>query len=84
MLPRWLSGKKRICLSMQETDTGDAGLIPGLERTPGGVYGKPLQYFCLETPTDRGDWHATVHRVAVGHDGTNEHTHTYPESLHIF
>ena len=25
--------------------------------------GKPLQYFCLENPTDRGAWWAAVHRV---------------------
>ena len=24
----------------------------------------PLQYSCLENPTDRGDWWATVHGVA--------------------
>ena len=23
-----------------------------------------LQYSCLESPMDRGDWQATVHRVA--------------------
>ena len=29
----------------------------------------PLQYSCLENPTDRGAWQATVHGVArVGHD----------------
>ena len=31
--------------------------------------GNPLQYSCLENPTDRGAWRATVHGVArVGHD----------------
>ena len=25
---------------------------------------KPLQYSCLENPTDRGAWQATVHWVA--------------------
>ena len=35
-------------------DTGDAGLIPGLERSPGVGNGNPLQYFCLKNPTDRG------------------------------
>ena len=48
---------------MQETDAGDAGLIPRLERTPGAVYSKPLQYFCLENPMDRGAWWATVQGV---------------------
>ena len=26
----------------------DTGLIPGLERSPGGGHGNPLQYSCLE------------------------------------
>ena len=25
--------------------------------------GNPLQYYCLENPTDRGAWWATVHEV---------------------
>jgi len=29
-------------------DTGDAGLIPGLKRSPGGGIGNPLQSSCLE------------------------------------
>ena len=28
----------------------DAGLIPRLERSPGGGHGNPLQYSCLENP----------------------------------
>ena len=35
-------------------DTRDVGLIPGLERSPGEENGNPLQYSCLEDPTDRG------------------------------
>ena len=31
----------------------DAGSIPGLERSPGGGRGDPLQYSCLENPMDR-------------------------------
>ena len=45
-------------------DTEDAGLIPGLGRSPGEVHGKSLQYSSLENPMDRGDWWATVHRIA--------------------
>ena len=45
-------------------DTRDSGLIPGLERSPGGGNGNPLQYSCLENPMDRGAWQATVYRVA--------------------
>ena len=44
-------------------DVGDAGLIPGLGRFPGGVRGNPLQYSCLEHPMDRGAWRATVYGV---------------------
>ena len=36
--------------------TGDAGLIPGLERSPGEGNGNPLQYSCLVNPKDRGAW----------------------------
>ena len=45
-------------------DIRDSGLIPGLERSPGGGNGNPLQYSCLENPMDRGAWQATVYRVA--------------------
>ena len=44
-------------------DIKDTILIPGLGRSPGGGYGNPLQYSCLENPMDRGAWQATVHRV---------------------
>ena len=43
--------------------SGDAGLIPGSGRFPGVGHGNPLQYSCLETPTDR-DWQATVQGAA--------------------
>ena len=45
-------------------DIKNKGSIPGLERSPGGGHGNPLQYFCLENSMDRGAWWATVHRVA--------------------
>ena len=34
--------------------------IPLSGRSPGGRDGSPLQYCCLEDPTDRGAWRATV------------------------
>ena len=52
----------RTDLPMQETR--DAGLIPGLGRSPGEGNGNPLQYSCLENSKDREDWWATVHGVA--------------------
>ena len=44
-------------------DVRDAGLIPGLKRSPGRGHGNPSQYSCLENPMDRGAWRATVHGV---------------------
>ena len=45
-------------------DIRDLGLIPGSGRSPGGGHDNPLQYSCLENPTDREAWVATVHGVA--------------------
>ena len=42
---------------------GDSGSILGSGRSPGEGNSNPLQYFCLENPTDRGAWQATVHGV---------------------
>ena len=42
---------------------GDLSSIPGLGISPGGGHGNPLQDSCLENPTDRGVWWATVHGV---------------------
>ena len=44
----------------------DAGLIPGLERSPGGGNGNPSQYSWVENPTDRGAWQATVRGLQTG------------------
>ena len=45
-------------------DARDTGSIPGSGRSPRGGNGHVLQYSCLEIPTDRGAWWATVHGVA--------------------
>ena len=50
--------------SANAEDIRDACSIPGLERSPGEGHGNPLQYSCLENPTDREAWLATVRRVA--------------------
>ena len=42
-------------------DTGVAGSIPGLRRSPGGGNGNPLQYSCLENSMDREAWWTIVH-----------------------
>ena len=31
-------------------DIRDAGLMPGSGKSPGGGYGNPLQYSCLDNP----------------------------------
>ena len=38
-------------------------MIPGSEKSPLGGHGNPLQYSCLENPTDRRTWRVTVHGV---------------------
>ena len=45
-------------------DIRDTGSIPGLGSSLGQGHGNPLQYSCLENPTDRGGWQAPVHRAA--------------------
>ena len=50
-------GKEPAC------SAGDPGSIPGSGRSPVEGNGKPLQYACLENPTDRGTYQATVPRV---------------------
>ena len=45
-------GKESAC------NVRDIGLIPGLERSPGGGHGNQLQYSCLGKPMDRGAWWA--------------------------
>jgi len=60
----WLRSKESAC------SAGDAGSVPGLGRSPGGGRGNPLQYSCLENPTDRGGWWVTVHWVTKESDTT--------------
>ena len=55
--PGGSGGKESAC------NAGNPGWIPGLGRSPGKGNGKPLQYYCLENPMDRGAWWATVHGV---------------------
>ena len=41
---------------MSACNAGDQGSIPGSGRSPGEGNGKPLQYSCLENPTDGENW----------------------------
>ena len=45
-------------------NAADVGWIPGSGRSPGGGNSNPLQYLCLENPTDSGAQWATVHELA--------------------
>ena len=51
-------------VNQQLTHAGDAGVIPGLERSLGEGNGNPRQYSFLENPMDRGAWQDAVHGVA--------------------
>ena len=66
-LPQWLSNKESTC---QCRKSGHSGPIPGSGRSPGEGNGNPLQYSCLENPTDGGAWWATVHGVPKELDTT--------------
>ena len=53
--------------SKEPTNAGymrDASSTLGSGRSSGGGHDNPLQYSCLDNPTDRGAWWATVHGVA--------------------
>ena len=54
-------------LPVNAGDTREASSIPGSGRCPGEGNDNPLQYSCLENPTDRGAW-----RVAGGPWGGKE------------
>ena len=57
----------------------DSGLIPGLERSPGGGNGNPLQYSYLGNPMDKGYWWAPWGRKE---SDMTEHTHTHTHTHH--
>ena len=59
--PNGSAGKESACSA---GTTGDAGLVPGLGRSPEGRNGNPLQHSCLGNPMDLSTWWATGHGVA--------------------
>ena len=59
-------GKESAC---NTGDTRAVDLIPRSGRSSRGGHGNPLQYSCLENPTDRRTWRARVHgSQRLGHD----------------
>ena len=65
-------------------NAGDTSSVPVLERFPGGGHGHPLQYSCLENPTDRRAWRAAVHRVAKSWMWLCDWTHTHSVQWYKF
>ena len=60
-LHRWFTG---FLTTFQCRRLKRQGFDPGSGRFHAGGHGNPLQYSCLENPTDRGTCWATVHMVA--------------------
>ena len=62
-------------------NTGDAGSISGLGRSPGGEKLTPV--FCLKNFTDRGDWWATVQRVSKNGTRLSNQAWTCPKRAKV-
>ena len=63
----WVSQAVQLVKNLPAStgDARDLGLIPGLERSPGGGNGNPLQYSSLGNPMDGGrTWQAAVYGVS--------------------
>ena len=64
------TGLLAVPQTCQAGDARDAGLIPGVGRSPEGGRDNPLQYSCLENPMDRGAWWDIVQGVTKESDMT--------------
>ena len=62
------------CLPMA-ADAGDAGLIPGLARSPGEGNDNRLPYSCLGNSMDRRAWRAIVYRVTKSWTWLSRYVH---------
>ena len=62
-------------LPANAADTGDAGSIPGLERTPGAGNGSPVHYACLENSMNKGAWWAAAYQRGRKVSDTTERRH---------
>ena len=54
-----LTSQVALMIKNPPANPRDTGSIPGWGRLPGEGNSNPLQYSCLENPTDRGAWWAT-------------------------
>ena len=62
-LPRWLNGKESTCQCRR------CKFDPWMGEIPWGRDGILLQYSCLKSPIDRGDWQVqSIGSQRVGHD----------------
>ena len=67
------SGKHPVCQCRRlKRHLRDTGSIPGSGRFPGVGKGHPLQNSCLENPTDREAWRATVHGITKSQTGLKQ------------
>ena len=67
---------KESAFKESSCNSGDLGLIPGSERSPGEGNGNPIQDSCLENSMHRGAQQVTVQGITrVGHDLVTNHNH---------
>ena len=67
-------------------DVRDVGLISGLEKSPGGRLGNPLQYSCLENPHGQrslASYSPWSHKELDMTDQLSTHMYTVPLTLPI-
>ena len=67
---RWASSQVVLVVEnppANARDVGDADLIRGLRRSPGGEQSTPLQHSCLQNPKDRGNGYLSKGFTALFH-----------------
>ena len=64
-------------------DVRDMGSIPGLESSPGGRHGNPLQYSCLENPMDWTEEPGGLQSIGSDITAVTLHAHTPDPSVHL-
>ena len=65
-------------------DSEDLGSIPGLESSPGGGHGNPLQYFCLENPQGQRSLVGYIPRGHKESDRTERLSTAQHPGYHLF